>query len=818
MDDSAPESATGSQPHWLRRHRLLLIIVAALLLLYTLAGFLLLPHLARNAAVDYVQKDLGRHAAIGELDFNPFTFTLEVHQFSLNEADGRPIASLELLRVRASMLVSLLNRAWTLSEVRLEQPKINAIVARDGTLNLGRLVPPERPNEPPKPASGALPAIRIGALGVHGGSVRFEDQSRGEPFSTTLAPIEFDLTDFRTQPNFENKYRFSAQSAANERLDWAGQFSLQPLGSTGEFTLTQLKASTIADYLQDALPCVLTGGSLDVQGSYALVASPTSSLTLTLPSIKVHALGLGPRQGATGSPWVSLPELDIGDTRVALNERHVTIGQITLQRAAVQLWRNADGSLNLQQLVAPKVAMERAAPTHDNGTPAPTVAAKAAPAAAPWLIALDRLELQNADVQVEDRSVKPAFKTQLGAIGLTAQNYSSAGNAPLKFDLHLRIGDTGQLQTQGTVVLSSLDTALDLSLSGLELPSLQPYISQSTALTLYRGRLGVKGHIDYAGTPAKGKPKLQLALAVDVTDLATRDDRMNEELVSWHSLRLDGVRYQMTPDALSIGRIVVNGAYGRVVVGPKGGLNVAEVLRPAGAPAAPSSTAAGDTGSAAPAVPRTTARAAKGKASPAVAAAPAAKSPSMPMKIARIDIEDSTANFTDHSVEPNFSTAIYDLKGSVVGLSSDPASRATVSLDGSVDRYAPVSIKGQVNLLSAATYTDIGMSFSNIELTDVQSLFRQICRLQHRPGQAHHPDALSRREPQARSHASHRGRSARVRCRHREQAGRAAADQAGGGAAQGSQRRHQSRSAGGRQPRRSERSGSDRSSGRCSST
>jgi hypothetical protein len=88
----------------------------------------------------------------------------------------------------------------------------------------------------------------------------------------------------------------------------------------------------------------------------------------------------------------------------------------------------------------------------------------------------------------------------------------------------------------------------------------------------------------------------------------------------------------------------------------------------------------------------------------------------MPIGIARIEVHDGTANFTDHSVTPNFSTAIYGLKGSIVGLSSDPASRATVTLDGSVDRYAPVSIKGELNVLSAVTYTDITMSFSNIEL------------------------------------------------------------------------------------------------------
>ncbi|HEV7986644.1 MAG TPA: DUF748 domain-containing protein, partial [Steroidobacteraceae bacterium] len=707
MDDSAPESGAASRPHALLRHRGLLITAAALLLLYTLGGFLLLPHLARNAIIEYVQKDLHRHAAIGRLDFNPYTFTLEVHQFSLAEADDRPVASFDLFRVRASMVASLLNRAWTLSEVRLEQPRINALINRDGSLNLAKLAPPEKPGKPQTPPS-ALPALRIGALGLHGGSIHFEDRSRGEPFSTTLAPIEFDLTDFRTAPKFENKYRFSAQSAANERLDWAGEFTLQPLGSNGEFTVTQLKTATIANYLQNALPFLLTGGSLDIQGKYQLVASPATALSLTLPMIKVHSLGIAPRQGSgeAAPAWILLPELEVANTSVALNERRVAIGQITLQRAALQVWRNADGSLNLQQLLVSPTPAPAAA------VPAAPPAATAAPGSAPWNIALDRLELQDAEVQAEDRSVKPAFKTRLSAIGLTVQNYSSSASTPLKFDLHLRLGDSGQLQTQGAVTLSSLDSALDLALSDLDLPSLQPYVSQSTGLTIYRGRLGVKGHVAYAGAPAHGQPKLQLALAIEVSDLATRDNLMNEDLVSWRSLRIDGLNYQMAPDALRIAHIAATGAYARVVVGPKGDLNVANALSAeAAAPAAaepsqPTSPA-----------PKPVARRSKGKtASASVAAASASKPPSMPISIARIDLQDGTANFTDHSITPNFSTAIYGLKGSVVGLSSDPASRATVSLDGSVDRYAPVSIKGQVNVLSATTYTDIGMSFSNIEL------------------------------------------------------------------------------------------------------
>jgi uncharacterized protein involved in outer membrane biogenesis len=725
MDDSDPKSAAPSDPGWLRAHARWLAVVAALLLLYTLGGFLLLPYLAGNAIVHYIQKDLGRHATIGQLNFNPFTFTLEIHQFALAEADDRPVASFARLRVSASLSASLLHRAWSLSEVQLEQPVVHLRVERDGSVNLAKLAP-ATPEKPPKPeaSAGALPAVRITALGVHGGRVQFQDLSRSEPFAATLSPIEFDLADFRTAPKFENKYRFSAQSGAGERLDWAGEFTLRPLGSNGEFTITALRASTVADYLQNALPFALTGGSLDVQGHYEFVATPVTALSLRLPRIQLHNLGVAPADtahptasGATATlaaaPWISLPELDIADTAVVLNERRIAIGAITVQRAALKLWRDADGSLNLQQLMRPAPAT--AAATAPAGAAAVPADSAGAAATAAWNIELKRLELQDAEIEAEDRSVSPAFKLPLSAIGLTVQNYSSGGTEPLKFDLHLRLGASGALQTQGTVALSTLDSALDLDLSGLDLPAFQPYVAQSTNLTLYRGRLGVKGHVAYAPASAPGQPQLQAALAVELADLATRDNVMNEDLVSARALRIEGLHYQMAPDALRIERIVALAPYGRVVIGAQGGLNVADALRAPRAQPAQAQTAA-PIPAAKPKAPAAKRNASAARS--AVAAASAAKPASrpMPIRIARIEVRDGVANFTDRSVTPNFSSAIYGLKGSVVGLSSDPASRATVTLDGSVDRYAPVSIKGQINVLSATAYTDIAMSFSNIEL------------------------------------------------------------------------------------------------------
>jgi hypothetical protein len=57
------------------------------------------------------------------------------------------------------------------------------------------------------------------------------------------------------------------------------------------------------------------------------------------------------------------------------------------------------------------------------------------------------------------------------------------------------------------------------------------------------------------------------------------------------------------------------------------------------------------------------------------------------------------------------------LNGTIDGLSSDPKSRAKVKLEGKVDRYAPVNIDGEMNLLAASAYSDIKMSFKGLELT-----------------------------------------------------------------------------------------------------
>ena len=89
------------------------------------------------------------------------------------------------------------------------------------------------------------------------------------------------------------------------------------------------------------------------------------------------------------------------------------------------------------------------------------------------------------------------------------------------------------------------------------------------------------------------------------------------------------------------------------------------------------------------------------------------------MSIGAVRIVNGAANFADFWIQPNYAVNLQNMNGSILGLSSDPKSRAKVEFEGKVDRYAPAKIAGDINLLSAALYTDLKVSFKGVEMTSV---------------------------------------------------------------------------------------------------
>ncbi|MDP8984998.1 MAG: DUF748 domain-containing protein, partial [Pseudomonadota bacterium] len=382
--------------------------------------------------------------------------------------------------------------------------------------------------------------------------------------------------------------------------------------------------------------------------------------------------------------------------------------------------------------------------------PPSTAAAPAAPspgagidaqagAAPPWQFEVRRIDVRGANLSVEDRSTHPAVKVVLAPFAMQLTGVSQDMSKPLGLTLDTHVNEQGSLTMTGDFAPQPLTANLALTLSSIDLTALQPYIAQHSGMTLLGGRLAGEGKLHYGAQ--QGAPAVRFSGNVRIDALHTVDNALHDDFINWEGLDILGLNYSQGPSRLDIEQIVARKPYVRVIIESDASLNVKRVLAgpgaaapqgpsmaaAAGAPAAPATSAtpegAAATGAGAPGreaavAKRATMPVARPGSRRAVTqvAAIASTSPRMPISIKKIVVQTGQANFTDLSVMPNFSAGIQTLQGTVLGLSSKQNPPASVDLHGSVDRYAPVSISGAFNILAPRLFTDIAMTFRNIDL------------------------------------------------------------------------------------------------------
>ncbi len=691
-------------------------IVALLLGLYAMAGFLLAPRLVRNALMTDIPKTLaGVTPSVGEIRINPFLLQVQLKDFYLTGPQGTKLVGFSRLFVDFEVS-SLWHRAYTFASIDMDSPFANAVIFKDGRLNLAQLSPAPSPKPQPK-SNEPIPALRIGSFKVTQGFLSFDDRRRPSDFATRLEPINFELQNFTTGVD-GGRFTFTGTSKLGERIEWHGHLAVQPIESDGELQIAGLQAHTIWEYLEDQLNFQVNSGKIDVDATYQFALKDDVDLKVDVSKVALTDLSIRPRNSDVD--WVTVPQVLLSGTTLDLKPRHAHSDSLTVTGVKLLTWLEPDGSVNLLKLAATPSAAAPAAVTSAPVTPAASPATGAGP---PWKYELGEFELRNASISAEDRRTKPAAKVVLAPLFIKVSGASLDLAKPVSVALDTKINDTGTLNASGEITPQPLAANVNLKLDGIELSAVQPYIAQYTSMTLLAGKLGGDAKVRYGAQ----KPALQFSGNLNVAGLHTIDNALHQDFINWDRLDVRGLNFQHDPDRLDIDQIMARKLYARVIIEPDETINVKRILA---APGATVVVPSGDTrpplaATAAPApAPPLPRKGRKSRTVTAAAAAPApdagpapATAPLMPMSIKKIVLQGSQANFADLSVMPNFATGIQKLEGTVTGLSSKENSRAKIELHGSIDEFAPVSISGEVNVLSAALYTDLAMSFRNIELS-----------------------------------------------------------------------------------------------------
>ncbi len=694
--------------------RIAAVAVLLIVALYAVAGFVLVPKLLRSQLMKQIPATLAVTPTVGEIRFNPLLFHLEVRDFSLAAPDGDKLIGFERLFVNFQ-LSSIIYRAYTFRNIDITAPFVNAIVAQDGALNLLRLRPK---TSAPTPATSEdrnapLPAVRIGSFNVTRGLVSYEDRSRPSPFAVLLEPISFELQDFSSGIK-GGRFAFSGASKLGERIEWHGHVSVQPIESDGELQIDALRAHTIWEYLEDRLNFTVNSGTLDVHANYRFSLQDAVNLQAEVPKVAVRDLTVRPRNSDVD--WIAVPAIDLSGAGLDLSQRQAHVDSLAISGLKVLTWLEPDGSVNLLKLAAAPPATAAPATTRGPATSAAPASTATPAAGPPWKVDLREFALKDASISAEDRGTQPAAAFKLAPLSLQVEGASADLGKPVRISFDTRVNDKGSVSVNGEVTPQPAAADLAVKIADIDLDAFQPYVAQHTSMTLLGGKLSGAATLHYGAT----RPGFRFAGNFSVADLHTIDNALHDDFVNWQRLDLVGVSFEHDPDRLSIDQVKVTRPYARVIIEPDSSLNVTRVL------AGPGATLTAPSAHGASSVTTATAPAAAlvagkkplpGKAERAGVAPGTPAPPPMPMQIKKIRLDGGEADFADLSVAPNFSTGIQNIQGTVLGLSSKPGSRAKVDIHGAVDAFSPASISGEVNVLGAALFTDIAMSFRNMELS-----------------------------------------------------------------------------------------------------
>ena len=269
-----------------------------------------------------------------------------------------------------------------------------------------------------------------------------------------------------------------------------------------------------------------------------------------------------------------------------------------------------------------------------------------------------------------------------GAIALKDVSMDMKRAIPVEARFALQQG--GKFEARGTVVPGQASGRMDFRLAGLSLKPFGPYLNQFARLRLEGGALGTQGKLTL--DPGEPSPRIAIKGGFAVDDLAILEEDTGQPFLGWKKLSSDSVRVALGPKRrVSIGEVEALAPFGKVIIFEDRSLNL-QHLRRAEAVAVSATTT--------PSQPV-----------------------EFPVAIERLRIVDAKAEFADLSLTPQFGTRMQELGGIVTGLSTDPASAAQVELDGKVDDYGSVRIRGSVQPFRATEFTDIALAFRNLEMT-----------------------------------------------------------------------------------------------------
>ncbi|MHB1678484.1 MAG: DUF748 domain-containing protein [Sulfuriferula sp.] len=446
---------------------------------------------------------------------------------------NKPIATLQQLRIENGAL-DLAKHAVTLDAIVASGLHTDILEQIGKPLTLQAAFEPLKPVAKPtdkhdsKTAKPAAWTLALQRAALEDTALHFEDRAKGKPVvldieQANLAAHNLSL-DLRKPISVTAAFKVKQGGS----FDAHGTLVPEPLRGDLKLKFSALSLKPFAPYLNRIARLNLNSGSASSSGMLKLQHGKKLAINYA-GSFAVDKLGITEEEG--GAQFLGWQRLSSDDLTFRLAPDSLHIGTLRAVKPVGKIIIFADKTLNLTRLlrreapppVAPVVGAEPpdAAPIAAK----PIVITRTAPAKDAFPINIERIRIDNADLEFADLSLTPQFGTNINSLSGVINGLSTNPATVSQVELDGKVDQYGSARIRGSLQpFHATDfTDLKLSFRNLEMNRLTPYSGKFAGRKILSGTLSVDLEYKIKNRLLSGENqfimnKLQLGEHVDSPD------------------------------------------------------------------------------------------------------------------------------------------------------------------------------------------------------------------------------------------------------------------------------------------------------------
>ncbi len=505
-----------------KRFWLLLLLVA-----YTLVGFFYIPKVIKQQTQQQLAEQLMMQTEMGEVSFNPFTFTTQIKQLKLTDSNQETWFSSAETGINFDPL-NLLWGEWKFSDLKLSQPNITFT-----TDEAGQILIPALPEFPASEETGETMDISIDDIKVNQGRMGIQAGNVKKDFALNIKSLELQHEKFSVLDE-DTQFAIKITTEDDETIALDGLYNHAQQQLTGSLQLTDWRATTLNQILPDELLLNNQQGLIHIDGDikWPLNQKPV----LNLAKIEITDVV---------SDWQQAVRLErfqatLSDVLVDTETQQIHVSNVQSEQGQWQInWPFSTDSKT-----------DQATPTTDTESG--------------WQVSIDNINISQWPINWQDNELAANLPTHIESLRITGFNTQAKA---FQLDTTINIAQQGTLTLTSEQSLSPLAVNSQLEINDLALSQLAPWISAHSGLVLTQGELTTTQQISLVGE------QFTINGELSATNTAIQN-QAGQGIADVGQLNIGATQISSQDKTIVIDQITLDRANGNIIIDEQKNINI----------------------------------------------------------------------------------------------------------------------------------------------------------------------------------------------------------------------------------------------------